>query len=932
MSTIISTNFQLGTSIISNGAVTGNKWSNPNYLLLTDGDNAESTPGQVASDVVVGNFNAANVPSNAVITGFEIELIGAYAGSITSPVTTLTPYFLDNTSGEDVYYPYVTPQVLSITPTDYVLGSPTYLFATSFTPDQINNAKIQLVANGDIFVDAIKINVYYYVPETPTPPTPSGSSCPTCNSPLQAQPFYLKLPFLSDDRFAILQSFNYPDGTPILYADLGACGGYVDLVFDPGMPKVEGSNFEENTMTAIWTVLEDGSVQLDFGTDLTLTRGLQFHTPYAGEIDLRSDHDANSMVLLSNNAHYESRFLRECQIGSVVSAPIDVQQNGSDVVNPATVFNFLGAGVSVSDGGDGVADITINGNTVNTPPVVSVANASSGNSQVGSLTYPIVISGVNRAIVIQVSTQQSVIISSITVDGVSASRLVASSNAGSDIRQEQWGLVAPHVGTVNIVITLSAPGYINSGAECFNGVNQSSTFGNTQNASGNSNTPLLVLTTANDNSNVVDGLATAQTPILYTPGAGQTTNWLETANSDTRQGGSSYEAAGSAPDAVTMQYSITQSTEWCYTAVEINGIPAVEPIVSPLTVQDESGSVIVPNTVKIKFPTGSVSNPSTGEADIDFSAILTNKVAVDASDTTPNYLDDKIEVISSDMSVTVTKTIDNPSGDEKISYDLSVLSSLGSVFYQRLPVQQSTSAIYATQQTTSEEDGSVVYLVTKNPTANNLALYRFQKDATGQYWLTAQTAFVCTGGGGTTASEFSIAVVGSFVYVIVKDDAANKLIFRFVSADFTSQTSMTISGTAFADGRASWSDGTDLYIYESTGVYRQYSISGTTVTNVTTITYTGSGVPVSVISDGTDVFIIGNATTIVFRKYAVTGGSAISSVTRLLQPAYLNVYNPLLVIMKAGVLGVIFPHTEGESSSGGVISGTVDELIPITMP
>jgi len=42
-----------------------------------------------------------------------------------------------------------------------------------------------------------------------------------------------------------------------------------------------------------------------------------------------------------------------------------------------------------------------------------------------------------------------------------------------------------------------------------------------------------------------------------------------------------------------------------------------------------------------------------------------------STDTTPGYLDDKISIISTDGSVTVTKTINNPSGNEDIEYDLS---------------------------------------------------------------------------------------------------------------------------------------------------------------------------------------------------------------------------------------------------------------------
>ena len=210
MSTIVNTGFKLAQTVISNGAVTGNQWSNPNNLLLTDGDVSESNPGAgVASDVVIGNF-LAQVPGNAVITGIELQIIGK-AGAQTSPVLTLTPYALDNSSGTDKYYPYVTP-FTGLTPdiASHILGSSSYLFATAWTPDMINNFKLQLVANGDLYIDSALLNVYYYIPDDILPPPPPPTGCGDCNSPIETLPFYLAQPFLSGDRYAFFKSFNNP--------------------------------------------------------------------------------------------------------------------------------------------------------------------------------------------------------------------------------------------------------------------------------------------------------------------------------------------------------------------------------------------------------------------------------------------------------------------------------------------------------------------------------------------------------------------------------------------------------------------------------------------------------------------------------------------------------------------------------------------------
>jgi hypothetical protein len=52
-------------------------------------------------------------------------------------------------------------------------------------------------------------------------------------------------------------------------------------------------------------------------------------------------------------------------------------------------------------------------------------------------------------------------------------------------------------------------------------------------------------------------------------------------------------------------------------------------------------------------------------------------VDVNSSDTTPSYLDSKIEVVAGDSSMEVTKTIQNPSGNEKISYSLKAVGAMG---------------------------------------------------------------------------------------------------------------------------------------------------------------------------------------------------------------------------------------------------------------
>lgn len=311
------TGFKLPTSVISNGAVTGNPWINPTNLLLVDGDVAESNPSQgVASDVVVGNFNS-DIPDNATILGIEIQIFG-YFGGPTSPPISISPNFLDNISGEDIYLTYTAPfSGMTQSLESYILGGPTYLFGQgSLTVDQVNNLKLQLLSSGDVYIDAPLINVYYSVPATPVPPT-TGVGCADCNSPIQAQPFTLALDMAPSDTVFYLESFNYPDGTAIQYADLGACGGFIDLVFDPGVAADgSGGNFEENAQTALWEAQANGTIK--FTLSSISDRGLMFHTPYTHQDSLLSGHNAGSQVIIANSGAFYARFARTC------ADPLDV--------------------------------------------------------------------------------------------------------------------------------------------------------------------------------------------------------------------------------------------------------------------------------------------------------------------------------------------------------------------------------------------------------------------------------------------------------------------------------------------------------------------------------------------------------------------------------------------------------------------------------
>jgi len=323
METIVQTKFKLPGFVVSTGNMTGNEWSYPDNILYVDQYLTESNVNQgSASDITVGGFNP-NLPQDAIITGIEMKLI-AKAGVDTVPPTTLTIYAVDNINGEDILYPFTNPIELSLELDTYILGTQNYLFdQVSLSPDQINNLKLALVANGDIYVDSILMDVYYYIPATPGPIPEEGAGCPTCNSPIQVPIMYLQLPFnIGDTEFYLTPgSMQYPDGTPVEPTDLGACGGEIDFVFDQA--QIKGSsddNFEENVAlnisTGYWEVLASGVVKVVLGS--VNDRGLLPHTPFTHVASLMSDHNANTPVIISNSARFYSRFQRSCALPSMI--------------------------------------------------------------------------------------------------------------------------------------------------------------------------------------------------------------------------------------------------------------------------------------------------------------------------------------------------------------------------------------------------------------------------------------------------------------------------------------------------------------------------------------------------------------------------------------------------------------------------------------
>lgn len=408
------TNFIPPQSIFSNGQITGNTWGTVTNIFLVDGEFATSNVNQgSASDFIVGNFNF-NIPVGSIITGIEVEIIGK-TGAPTIPAISLEVAAYDNTNGADTFYPYLAP-ITSLTPTisTIVIGTPTYLFGTTWTVDKINNLKLAFTANGDISLDSVLAKVYFVPPATDTLNyntlvgtfqtletvegqisgatavivTDNGSDsmtitnisgffqagepilgltsgatavldtvtpglCIDCSSPIQVQAMYLALPFLAGQTKFYLKkgSFAYPNGTPVQPGDIGSCGGTIPFVFDESKSKAIDGNFEENAMLdtnngGTWTVLPSGVIEVDLG--FVTQRGLDYKGSASHVASLMSDHDANSKVIISNNQPYNITLVRRCQVDTVFSPPITVQDEGINITTSLHRINFVGDGVTAT--------------------------------------------------------------------------------------------------------------------------------------------------------------------------------------------------------------------------------------------------------------------------------------------------------------------------------------------------------------------------------------------------------------------------------------------------------------------------------------------------------------------------------------------------------------------------------------------------------
>ena len=200
--------------------------------------------------------------------------------------------------------------------------------------------------------------------------------------------------------------------------------------------------------------------------------------------------------------------------------------------------------------------------------VNSTSSASTPGSA-GSLTWShTIVSGNNRILTVSLGLVggQS---TGVTYGGT-AMTLVGRHTGALSHTTEIWQLLAPPVGTANIIATFDASREANGGGVAFNGVHQTMPTGTFQGADGESSTASVTVSSAAGEM-VVDVLY-IDASITATPGAGQTQRW----NLDNGRVGAGSTEAGAA--SVDMTWSV--GDEWNISAVSLKPAPATDPSVT----------------------------------------------------------------------------------------------------------------------------------------------------------------------------------------------------------------------------------------------------------------------------------------------------------------------------------------------------------------
>lgn len=198
------------------------------------------------------------------------------------------------------------------------------------------------------------------------------------------------------------------------------------------------------------------------------------------------------------------------------------------------------------------------------PTVNSVSSFASNG--VGPFTWAHTCSGADRLLRVTVSHYDSSDpVTGITYNGVALTAVPGGATTNGQYWITAYYLIAPDVGTYNIVVTVSGNVFdFGAGAISYNDVHQTVPLGTAVTATGTGTTPTVTVSSAADEL-VDDGLVIIHGGTLSV-GAGQTQRWNAIATSGfIKYAGSTEVGAAS----TTMSWSNSSSQTWAIVAVPI---------------------------------------------------------------------------------------------------------------------------------------------------------------------------------------------------------------------------------------------------------------------------------------------------------------------------------------------------------------------------
>lgn len=197
---------------------------------------------------------------------------------------------------------------------------------------------------------------------------------------------------------------------------------------------------------------------------------------------------------------------------------------------------------------------------------VSTTTANTSATPTWSHTVP---SGLNRLLVVQVGLRAFRTVTSVTYNGVALTKLGAVQySAGNFARAEIWYLVAPAVGTANVVVTISGAEVVEAAALNFVNVNQTTPMSTMGSNTGLGGSSAAVNITSQEGDLVLDMLVKEGGTL--TPGTGQTSRWAASADGNWKGGGSTEV---SDPSGTTnMSWSLTGANAWVLAGAAIKSL------------------------------------------------------------------------------------------------------------------------------------------------------------------------------------------------------------------------------------------------------------------------------------------------------------------------------------------------------------------------